>query len=242
MKFILNADDFGISEDTYYATIELFERRQLSSATIILSMPYSTKAIEYALKHPEFSFGLHLNFITDDIEKPILNKEKIPSLTTDEGYFQNSQILRKKLLIGKINLNEIALETIAQVNFIKESGLNISHLDSHGHIHKIPSVTKTIASLKSVIGIKRMRYSQNIFVDNLKKKVLRPSFWLTNYFGKNIKKNFITTDFFFNNTNYKNDNWPLMISNLKREGSIEVGIHPGYNEKWRIHENTQRSF
>ena len=27
-----------------------------------------------------------------------------------------------------------------------------------------------------------------------------------------------------------------MISNLKREGSIEVGIHPGYNEKWRIHE------
>ena len=100
MKFILNADDFGISEDTYYATTELFDKGYLSSATIILSMPYSKKAIEYALCHPQFSFGLHLNLITDDIEKPILNKKKIPTLTTDEGYFHNSQVLRKKLLKG----------------------------------------------------------------------------------------------------------------------------------------------
>ena len=84
MKFILNADDFGISEDTVEATIELFEKKELSSATIILSMPGTDQAIKYARKHPEFSFGLHLNIVTDTFERPLLNPKLLPSLTTSD--------------------------------------------------------------------------------------------------------------------------------------------------------------
>ena len=51
MQFILNADDFGISKDTVEKTISLFEEGHLTSATIILSMPGTQKAINLSLIH-----------------------------------------------------------------------------------------------------------------------------------------------------------------------------------------------
>ena len=86
---IINADDFGFSENTVEATIKLFESKVISSATIMLSMPGTEIAIDYAKKNPQFSFGLHLNLITDDIEKPILQSSDIPTLTTRDGFFHS---------------------------------------------------------------------------------------------------------------------------------------------------------
>ena len=237
MKFILNADDFGISQDTVEKTIELFEKEHLTSATLILNMPGTQKAIEYALTKPQFSFGLHLNFLTDTFEKPILDKKLLPSLTNSKGFFHNSQFLRKSLLLGRINLNEIGKEALAQIDYLKSSGIKISHLDSHGHIHKFPSVTKKLSTLRDEICISKMRYTQNIYIENFLRKIKRPSYWLKNYFGRNIKKEFKTTDFFFNNRNYKDTTWPQKICEFKSNHIIEIGTHPGNFEEWRRNES-----
>ena len=69
MNIIINADDFGYSADTVESTIKLFEANVISSATIMSSMPGTEYAVDYAKKNPKYSFGLHLNYITDDIEK-----------------------------------------------------------------------------------------------------------------------------------------------------------------------------
>ena len=48
VDIIVNADDFGLSEETVESTIKLFELNAISSATIMLSKPGTNQAIEYA--------------------------------------------------------------------------------------------------------------------------------------------------------------------------------------------------
>ena len=54
LNIIVNADDFGFSEETVESTIKLFELNAISSATIMLSKPGTCKAIEYAKKSSIF--------------------------------------------------------------------------------------------------------------------------------------------------------------------------------------------
>ena len=54
IDIIINADDFGFSENTVEATIKLFELKAISSATIMLSMPGTEFAIDYAKKIHNF--------------------------------------------------------------------------------------------------------------------------------------------------------------------------------------------
>ena len=48
MRLVLNADDFGYSDDTEEATNECFECSALTSATIMPAMPAAARAIAFA--------------------------------------------------------------------------------------------------------------------------------------------------------------------------------------------------
>ena len=237
MKFILNADDFGISEDSVEKTISLFEEGHLTSATIILSMPGTQKAINYALKNPNFTYGLHLNFHADTFEKPILDKKLVPSLVNQEGFFNKGKVFRNNLFSGKINLDEIKKEALAQVSYLKDFGINISHFDSHGHLHKYPQISNKLSEIRNEVEIKKMRIVQNIYLDKFIRKVIRPSFWLQSYYGNVIKNKFKTTKYFFNNLNYEDFSWPEKICSLRKSDTIEIGTHPGIKERWRVNES-----
>ena len=65
LRLILNADDFGYDDDTVEATIECFRASALTSATIMLGMPATPGALEFARENPELDFGVHLVFTGD---------------------------------------------------------------------------------------------------------------------------------------------------------------------------------
>ena len=95
MRIILHADDFGFNEETTKATIECFERGALTSATIMVNCEASKMAIEYAKKHPEFSWGVHLTYV--DGLQPVCNDCR--SLLGEDGTFIESNSTRKKALL-----------------------------------------------------------------------------------------------------------------------------------------------
>ncbi|HEX8521059.1 MAG TPA: ChbG/HpnK family deacetylase [Tepidisphaeraceae bacterium] len=70
MRIILNADHFGRDQDTFDAALECFAAGALSSATLLPAAPLRDQAIAYAQKHPEFSFGIHLDAAAADL-KPV---------------------------------------------------------------------------------------------------------------------------------------------------------------------------
>lgn len=235
MKLILHADDFGFDEDTRKCTIELFEKGYLSSASIMANMPSSDSALEYAARHPEFSYGVHLTYVDGLV--PLCNIDSIKSLVNEKGVFYESNDVRKKALLLRLKRSDIVKESIAQIKKIQDKGINISHLDSHGHLHKFPAFLLALDEICKQTGIHKIRRVQNLF---LEKKGMSVGGILNSSFDFFIKKKFSTTDYFYMPANCMDTDWGGRFSNIisaiSDDEVIEIGIHPGRREEWRKHE------
>ena len=227
MRIIANADDFGSSDDSVDATIEGFETGALTSATIMVNMPGTARALEYAIAHPEFSFGAHLIYCTDEFERPLCQPGTIGDLVTEGGAFLHSNTVRKKALLGRIAKDQIARETEAQLAVLSDAGVPISHVDSHGHLHKFPVFQKALRPVLAKLGVRRMRSIENVF---LKKPFKKPTYWLGKLWRRRIEAHFLTTDYFYMPASSFDTAWadPL-LTKLQGQASLEVGIHPCYD-------------
>lgn len=237
MNVILHADDFGYDDDTLEATIECFEKGALSSCSVMVNCKASERAFEYARKHPEFSYGVHLTYV--DELKPVSDPSSIPSLVDEHGLFLSSNDARKKALSWRLNQNEIISESQAQIDKMEKAGVAVSHLDSHGHLHKFPAFMYALRHLR--IGgksVEKIRSVQNVFIDNPSKK--SPVYWLNKYFRWYLGRNFRNPDYFYMSANNMDTGWSDYILRemefLPADATIEIGVHPGYNENWRLRE------
>ncbi|HVP79581.1 MAG TPA: ChbG/HpnK family deacetylase [Thermodesulfobacteriota bacterium] len=232
MRIILHADDFGQSEDTYKATVECFEQGVLTSASIMPLMPFSDPAIRYAKEHPEYSYGAHLTFARNSVERPVSKPSEIPHLLDSDGNFRNSNVIRIRALRHQIPLSEIVCEVKAQLGYFYDHGLVLSHVDAHGHMHKLGLFPDAIARVLPFFGISRVRTVQNLFV---RKPLLSPTFWLGPYWGRRIRKRFRTTRFFFMLRGNEEPDWirkdsPWFKEMVQRcQGvTVEAAFHPGF--------------
>ena len=245
MRVILHADDFGYDKDTVQATIELLECGALTSATIMATMPAADEAISYAAKHPEYSFGVHLTYV--DGLAPALKKTG-STLLDSNGVFYPSNDVRKKAIKLQLAKKDIVEESQAQIERVRLGGAKISHLDSHGHLHKFPSFLLALPEIKKQSGISRVRRVQNVF---LQKPGLSPTTILNGCFDWRIAHTCRTTDYFYMSANNMDTGWADAILKqmdmLPQNAIIEVGVHPGHadteEERWRIAEyNDMKEF
>lgn len=240
MQIILHADDFGYNKDTVKATIECFEKGALTSATIMATMESTKEAITFAKHHPQFSFGLHLTFV--DGLRPLCFPNKIKSLVDKNGMFLPSNKIRLKSLLHLINRRSVVEETKRQINVVHEAGIPVSHIDSHGHIHKFPIFQDAIAEAIEFFGIKKVRKGQDIYLnplnnDSIKRKIINA---LNIQMDQGLIKKFISTDHFFMPANTMDINWSKKLlniaSSIDTQSTLEVGVHPGNHENWRKQE------
>ena len=236
MRVILHADDFGFDKDTTNATIELLEKGILTSASIMVNMPASDMAISYAKAHSEKSWGVHLTFV--DGLQPCIPSHQIPTLVNKDGVFHESDVVRKRALFCNISKKDIVKESIAQISRLREVGIHVSHLDSHGHLHKFPSFLFAMKRIADESGIRRIRRVQNVFINS-------PHFYspvniVNKCLDNCIVSNFRTTDYFYMSANAMDTHWAKSIygrmNALPDNKVIEIGVHPGYFEEWRKQE------
>lgn len=122
MKLVVNADDLGLSKGVNYGILDAFESGIVSSASLMMNMPTTDHAIKI-FNHQAIGIGVHLNVT---LGKPLLSN---PILTDENGVFFRNQEINEKTLDGIIEEFEL------QIQRALESKLNITHLDSHHHIH-----------------------------------------------------------------------------------------------------------
>ena len=233
MRIITTADDFGLDDDTVRATIECLDNGSLTSATIMPQMPGTLAAVEYARAHPEKSFGVHLTYVTDTVEAPICDPATLPTLCGPDHRFLESNTTRMKALRGRLDVEEIERETAAQIQRLTDLGVRVSHVDSHGHLHKFKPFRTALSRVLKQFGISRVRSVQDLY---LKMPLKSPTFWLGFVWRRKLRGLFTTTERFFMPTSGPQNidlNWPSkLIPRLSGE-TIEVGVHPGYTEPWR---------
>lgn len=145
MKVIINADDFGISTRVNKFIYESAKNGYISSSTIMAVAPSLYEAVEMSNEFDDISFGIHLTF--DD---------SLPSLTGRPLFFdQNNMVNIRRLNILKVNI--ITDEFSKQIEKLLNMGINISHIDTHHHIHLYPLVMIAVTKVAKRYGIKKVR-------------------------------------------------------------------------------------
>jgi predicted glycoside hydrolase/deacetylase ChbG (UPF0249 family) len=235
MRIVLNADDFGYSSETVTATIACFEQGLLTSASIQPGMPATREALEFAKTRPELSFGVHLTFVGDGQERPLAAASDVQALVDEDGAFRSTREIRILALLGRVPVTQIERELVAQLESVRAAGVQISHVDSHRHLHKFGPFRSALRSVLPRFGIRRVRTVQDVY---MRRPLLSPTFWVGAIWRKRLNRDFLTTDHFYMPTSAGDRDWGALAPRLERlrGSSIEVGVHPGHEEEWRRRE------
>ena len=236
-KLIVNADDFGRHELINRAVERAFNSGCLRSATLMAGGIAFDDAINLAKKFPKLGVGIHFTLANGN---PILPPEEIPTLVTEEGIFHGDYIkFLKRYLSGKISLGEVRSELAAQLEKILNTGLTLTHFDSHQHLHHIPGIIEIVLELASAKNISAMRVANTkIFdgeLDSLGKFVGRLGLGSLAKFTAHQahKKNFTTPEHFAGIVAGESVSEKFLfklIENLP-DGTTEVMLHPGIDNK-----------
>ncbi len=236
MRVVTNADDFGASEETVAATIACFEQGALTSATIMVAMPETASALAFAAAHPEYGFGVHLQLVGDGTERPVSAPADVPGLVDAEGLLLPTGLVRKRALLGRLSVDELRREIEAQIDVARSSGLELTHVDSHRHLHKLGPVREALRQALPRFGLHRVRRVQDVF---LRRPLTAPTYWLGPWWQRDLGRSFLTTDRFYMPSSALDVGWDgALLDRLDSfaSGTLEVGVHPGTTEDWRIDE------
>jgi chitin disaccharide deacetylase len=156
-RLIINADDFGLAPGVNRAIVELQQAGALSSTTLMATGPYFSPAVYMAFAQPGLAVGCHVVLVDGS---PCLRADEVPSLLDS----QNPSFFRitvgsfvSDLLRGRIRGKEIEAEAIAQIRRIQSSGLTVSHIDSHKHLHAFPRVLAPLLRAARHCGVHCVR-------------------------------------------------------------------------------------
>ena len=154
-KFVLNADDFGMSNAYNRAILEGYSSGILKSASLVAN----GEAFEEAWRNiipacPDLGVGIHLNIIEG--KSLSLNLDR---LTDDDGKFNNSYV---QLLLKSYNkkdtvfMEQVEKEFRAQIEEVMRH-TKVTHIDSHVHVHSIPPIFELVCKLAKEYRIKQVR-------------------------------------------------------------------------------------
>jgi predicted glycoside hydrolase/deacetylase ChbG (UPF0249 family) len=155
MKYlIVNADDFGMSHEINEGIKRGVQAGIITSVSVMVNMPFYDEAVKFLKKHPEVSVGLHFN-ITEG--SPILKPKTLGSLLREDNSFFHWSSLIAKFVLGKVMADEIKQELEHQYQKLKKTGLKISHIDSHHHMHLYPRIFRVLVSFAHERGVSALR-------------------------------------------------------------------------------------
>ena len=235
-KLIINADDFGVSEDINVGIVECFRRGVVTDISLLACGHHFDHAVWLAKENNINKIGMH--FALTGAFESVSGHAKIPSIADKKNILPKSfpQLLIK-YFIGKLNMEEIYIELKAQIAKIKNAHFEITHLDSHEHIHIFGPILKFVLKVMREENIHNIRFPMEkvsmfgLIVEpfnairhfalrcfcNLSKRLLREA---------DIKHN----KYFFGHFHAHRLNRRDFYSFIRRikPGITEIGCHPGY--------------
>ncbi|MBO3461873.1 hopanoid biosynthesis-associated protein HpnK [Aetokthonos hydrillicola Thurmond2011] len=152
---IINGDDFGFSSGVNQGIITAHKEGVLTSTSLMVTAPAFDEAVALAHEHPKLAVGLHLVLGSG---KSVLPPSQIPHLVDSNGNFSdkhNEAGIHYHLSKGA--RQELPLEIRAQLEKFRSTGLQLSHVDGHNHMHFNPIVLHTLVSLAEEFNIKVIR-------------------------------------------------------------------------------------
>ena len=249
-KLIINADDFGLHTLVNNGIIRGYENGLITSTSIMPSGKAFEDAAALALAHPELGIGVHLTLVA---EHTLTDPAMIPSLTDAEGCMPaNYGKFLLRFVQGEIALKDIRLELMAQIEKAIAAGINVTHLDSHQHLHVFPGIIDIVLDLARQYGIKAMRIPDEPYLFLQQRQGALPRVLARNGLTflarlarkKAVKSGIAVPQHFFGMLSGGNMAEASLVQIIKQlpPGISEIMMHPGLNNEhlnavygWQYH-------
>ncbi|MBI3650430.1 MAG: hopanoid biosynthesis-associated protein HpnK [Acidobacteria bacterium] len=154
-RVIINADDFGASAEVNEAIIRAHQDGVLTSCSLMVTGAAFEQAVQLAKENPKLGVGIHLVTV---VGRSALPQAEIPTLVDAQGNFSNNpNTAGMKYFFSLRARRELRKELAAQFERFHQTGLPLSHIDGHLHLHIHPVIFKTALELGAKYGAKRMR-------------------------------------------------------------------------------------
>ncbi|HEY2588464.1 MAG TPA: hopanoid biosynthesis-associated protein HpnK [Tepidisphaeraceae bacterium] len=152
---IINADDFGRSVEINRAVLRAHREGVLNSASLMVAGEAADEAVEIARQNPGLAVGLHLVVVDGPA---VLPPARIPHLVEADGKFPNAPVkLGLRYAFNRAARKELAAEIATQFERFAATGLPLSHVDGHQHMHMHPAVFDRMLPWAKRFGAKRIR-------------------------------------------------------------------------------------
>jgi len=149
-QLIVNADDLGLTSGVNRGILRAFQDGIVTSASLLVTGSAFEEAVALAQQNPNLDVGLHLALVE---ERAVLGPDLVPTLVDQSGRFpRTSAEFIRRAILGGISWYEVEREIAAQIAVFEKTGLRLSHLDSHQHLHMFPPVFQIVKRLTSWMG------------------------------------------------------------------------------------------
>lgn len=236
VDLVVNADDFGMSEEVNTAVIRAFQSGTLTSCSMMVSGEAFDQAVRLAKETPRLGVGIHLVTV---MGRSVLPHSEIPSLVDRDGYFSTDPTSAGlKYYFSKKARLHLHKELTAQFERFVATRLPLSHIDSHLHMHVHPVVFDHAVELGESYGVRRMRLPSDDLWLALRFKPYKPFSKVVqaSIFGlltKRMRKKLAARGFVFPSRVFghlmsgkMNEEYVLSILDRLKADTNEIYLHP----------------
>ena len=146
MKYlIVNGDDFGLTPLISKGIVNAYKEGILTSTSLLATEDGFENAVELSKENPHLGIGIHLVLIEG---RPVCHPKLISHLVDENGMFRtNALTYALKVFSHLVPVNEVESEWRAQIEKILNTGIKVTHMDSHKHLHVLPPLWEITAKL-----------------------------------------------------------------------------------------------
>jgi predicted glycoside hydrolase/deacetylase ChbG (UPF0249 family) len=155
-RLIVTADDFGLCAEVNDAICQLHDRGVVQRASVIVNTEHFESSVGALRSRPALEAGIHLN-LTDG--RPVLPPGEVGALVNSRGGFRGGRHygVLTHILGRRMPRDDIRAEWRAQVVKMRRAGLDIKHLNAHGHLHLLPQLREVVLDLLEEFAIAHVR-------------------------------------------------------------------------------------
>ena len=154
-RLIVNADDFGSSLTVNAAVLRAHREGVLTSASIMAAGAAFGQAVDIAKATPDLAVGLHLVTVHGPAT---LSPMRLRHIVGPDGRFVGTPLsLGVRYAFSATARRELAAELAAQFERFAATGLPLSHVNGHLHMHMHPTILNLVVALASHYGARGVR-------------------------------------------------------------------------------------
>ena len=156
-NLIVNADDLGWTAGVNRGIIDGHRQGLITSTSLLANGRAFTDGVSLAKNNPDLGVGVHLN-LSDG--PPTAPAAAVKGLLNDKGRFEGGpENILLRLAKRSLRSEEVEQEWDAQIQKIRDAGIQPTHLDGHKHVHMLPGLFEAALRLAKKHGIGAIRVS-----------------------------------------------------------------------------------